>query len=109
MPVTHSDKRYRSWEWVFVCAGCDLLASSERSDAIDDLGGLDTAMVNWRENFEQTEPYIGRTITRHQFDEIQAFIGSVAEDDAELFDLRVREGRARDCHGDLRADAVCFE
>ncbi len=83
-------------------------AASERSDEIDRYGGLETAMVNWRENFEQTEPYIGRTITRHQFDEIQAFVESVAQDDADLFALRVREGRARDCHGDLRADAVCF-
>jgi hypothetical protein len=35
-------------------------------------------------------------------------VEQVAEEDADLFDLRVREGRARDCHGDLRADAVCF-
>jgi aminoglycoside phosphotransferase family enzyme/predicted kinase len=83
-------------------------ASSERSDEIDQYGRLETALVNWRENFEQTEPYIGRTITRHQFDEIQAFVESVAEDDADLFEQREREGRARDCHGDLRADAVCF-
>ncbi|MEX1254479.1 MAG: AAA family ATPase [Dehalococcoidia bacterium] len=86
----------------------DFHAASERSDEIDTYGGLETALVNWRENFEQTEPFIGRTITRHQFDEIQAFIESIAEDDAALFELRVREGRARDCHGDLRADAVCF-
>lgn len=33
MSVTLTPKRYRSWEWVFVCAGCGLLASSERSDA----------------------------------------------------------------------------
>ena len=31
--VTLSRKRY-TWEWVFVCAGCDLLASSRRSDAL---------------------------------------------------------------------------
>jgi hypothetical protein len=30
--VTLSDKR--NWEWVFTCAGCDLLASSERSDTL---------------------------------------------------------------------------
>ena len=82
--------------------------SSERSDEIDGYGGLETALANWHENFAQTEPYIGRTVHRRQFDEIRAFIEEVAEEDAELFAQRVAEGRTRDCHGDLRADAVCF-
>jgi aminoglycoside phosphotransferase family enzyme/predicted kinase len=81
---------------------------SERSSEIDRYGGLETVAANWHENFEQTEPYIGRTITRPQFDEIRTFVENVAEEDADLFEARVREGRARDCHGDLRADAVCF-
>ena len=82
--------------------------ASERSDEIDSYGGLETAMVNWRENFEQTEAYIGRTITQQQFDEIRSYIEMVAQRDGPLFAQRVRDGRARDCHGDLRADAVCF-
>ncbi|MEX0785968.1 MAG: AAA family ATPase [Dehalococcoidia bacterium] len=83
-------------------------ASSERSDEIDSYGSLETAMGNWRENFEQTEAYIGRTVHQHQFDQIRAFVEETAEEDAALFARRVQEGRARDCHGDLRADAVCF-
>jgi hypothetical protein len=83
-------------------------ASSERSAEIDRLGGLETAMVNWRENFEQTEAYIGRTVHQRQFDEVRAFVENVVTAGAELFAQRVREGRARDCHGDLRSDAVCF-
>ena len=84
-------------------------AASERSAQIDRYGGLETAMSNWRENFEQTRSLIGRTISQQQFDEIQAFVERVAARDEGLFQLRVGEGRARDCHGDLRADAVCFE
>ena len=86
----------------------DFHASSERSKEIDRFGGLETALVNWRENFEQTEPYLGRTITHPQLADIRAFVENVAEGDGELFAQRVREGRARDCHGDLRTDAVCF-
>ena len=86
----------------------DFHATAERSDEIDRLGGLDTVMVNWRENFEQTEAYIGRTIDQRQFQEIQAFVEAVVTKDADIFEQRVREGRARDCHGDLRVDAVCF-
>jgi hypothetical protein len=83
-------------------------AASARSPEIDRYGGLETALANWRENFEQTEAYIGRTIHRDQFDDIRAFVRGVAQTDAALFAQRVDEGRARDCHGDLRADAVCF-
>lgn len=83
-------------------------ASSERSDEIDSYGGLETAMLNWRENFEQTEAYIGRTVHQRQFDDIRAFVEETAEEHAALFARRVQEGRARDCHGDLRTDAVCF-
>lgn len=83
-------------------------ARSERRDTIDRYGGLEAAMANWHENFEQTAPYIGRTIHQHQFDDIRAFVETVAEQDAPLFEQRVREGRARDCHGDLRSDAICF-
>jgi len=87
----------------------DFHAASERSDEIDRYGGLETALVNWRENFQQIEPFIGRTITHRQLDDVRAFIENVAEEDADAFALRVREGRARDCHGDLRSDAVCFQ
>jgi aminoglycoside phosphotransferase family enzyme/predicted kinase len=87
----------------------DFHASSERSAEIDAFGGLETAMGNWRENFEQTAPYIGRTVSQAQFQEIKAYVEEVAELDADVFALRVQEGRARDCHGDLRADAVVFE
>ena len=84
-------------------------AATERNDATDELGGLKTITLNWRENFEQTEAYIGRTVTQQQFDEIRRFANRTLAQEASLFQQRVQEGRARDCHGDLRADAVCFE
>lgn len=84
-------------------------STSERSREIDAIGNLETVMANWRENFEQTESFIGRTITQQHFDEIRGFIDDVAAKLGDLFAARVREGRARDCHGDLRADAVCFK
>ena len=83
--------------------------ASERSEEIDRYGGLETAAFNWHENFEQTEAYIGRTIMRPQFDDMRAFVENIVEGDADLFAQRAREGRARDCHGDMRTDAVCFE
>ncbi len=82
---------------------------SERGPEIDALSGLETVATNWRENFEQTESNIGRTVTRAQFDETKRYVDATLEREAALFEQRVRDGKARDCHGDLRADAVCFE
>jgi len=84
-------------------------AAAEASDEIAAFGGLDTVLGNWRENFEQTEPYIGRTIARRQFEEIRAYVDDFSQREADLFAQRVGEGRVRDCHGDLRAEAICFE
>lgn len=83
-------------------------ASSDQSAAIDRAGGFETVAQNWRENFEQTESYISRTITQPEFGDIRAFVEHVLQDDADLFVQRVRDGRVRDCHGDMRTDAVCF-
>jgi aminoglycoside phosphotransferase family enzyme/predicted kinase len=83
-------------------------ASAETGPEIERFGGLETIEGNWRENFEQTEPYVGRTITARQFQEIREYVDGFLERERGLFEARVREGRVRDCHGDLRAEAVCF-
>jgi len=83
-------------------------ASAETGPEIEVFGGLETIGGNWRENFEQTEPYIGRTITVRQFQEIRGYVEGFLEQERDLFEGRVGEGRVRDCHGDLRAEAVCF-
>src|SRR6185295_15826955 len=43
-----------------------------------------------------------------QFDDIKTFVEGVLTGDAGLFAQRVEQGRVRDCHGDMRTDAVCF-
>ena len=83
-------------------------ASSEQSETIDELGGFETAKTNWGENFDQTVAKIGVTISQEEFDGIRDFIDRQLKQSADVFDLRAREGRIRDCHGDMRSDAVCF-
>jgi uncharacterized protein len=84
-------------------------ASAETGPEIEVFGSLETIAGNWRENFEQTEPYVGRTITARQFQETREYMEGFLERERDLFEARVREGRVRDCHGDLRAEAVCFQ
>ncbi len=72
-------------------------------------GSLETVRHNWTENFEQTEPYIGRTLSRKAWEicktEIERFMRAYAD----LFEERVRQGWIRDCHGDLQTDDIFID
>ncbi|MDI6858776.1 MAG: AAA family ATPase [Dehalococcoidia bacterium] len=82
--------------------------TSERSGYIDSFGSEETIRFNWRENFDQTGPYVGRTISRERWQAIRDWVESFLGRERRLLERRVREGRIRDCHGDLRTNAVCF-
>jgi aminoglycoside phosphotransferase family enzyme len=71
-------------------------------------GKLDTIRRNTDENFNQTERYIGVSISWPQFNQIKSYTEDFINSNASLFDKRVKEGRIRDCHGDLHAAHICF-
>ncbi|MFQ6019422.1 MAG: AAA family ATPase [Dehalococcoidia bacterium] len=62
----------------------------------------------WRENFRQWAPYIGYTITPAQDELLREYVRSFLRRRRRLMRRRREELRIRDCHGDLRADAVCI-
>jgi uncharacterized protein len=80
--------------------------TSETDDRIATFGRVSGVKQNWDENFDQTEPYIGRTISRDQFDAIRSYVDGFMRTQRSLIERRADEGRTRDCHGDLRSDAV---
>ncbi len=84
-------------------------AQAETNDYIQSFGKPDAVAANWRENFDQSEPYVGRTISRDQFEKIRSYVNCFLAQDTWLLDNRVKDGRIRDCHGDLRTNAVCFK
>jgi aminoglycoside phosphotransferase family enzyme len=71
-------------------------------------GRLDVISQNCDENFAQTEKYIGISITAEEYHKIKNYTNYFIDSNASLFDKRVREGKIRDCHGDLHAAHVCF-
>jgi aminoglycoside phosphotransferase family enzyme len=81
---------------------------AETSPEIAAFGGLQVIRGNCDENFAQTERYVGTSITTEEYRHIRTYTDSFIEGNAGLFDKRVREGRIRDCHGDLHAAHVCF-
>ena len=81
---------------------------AETNPEIAAFGRLDVIRHNCDENFAQTEKYIGLTIPKANYERIKGYTDNFIDSNASLFDKRVREGKIRDCHGDLHAAHVCF-
>jgi aminoglycoside phosphotransferase family enzyme len=81
---------------------------AETNQEIAVFGKLDVIRQNTDENFAQTEKYIGTSITAEEYQHIKNYTDNFVDSNASLFDKRVREGKIRDCHGDLHAAHVCF-
>ena len=63
---------------------------------------------NTEENFEQTRSYVGRLISSRAYRRIWAYSRSFLERNRDLFNRRIKEGRIRDCHGDLHSGNICL-
>jgi len=81
---------------------------AETNVTISAFGDLDAITKNTEENFTQTEKYIGKTISRENYQHIKDYTDSFIEKNASLFRKRMAEGRIRDCHGDLHVAHICF-
>jgi len=81
---------------------------AETNQKIADFGRLDVIRQNTDENFAQTEKYIGISITAEEYHHIKNYTNDFVASNTSLFDKRVREGKIRDCHGDLHTAHVCF-
>jgi len=81
---------------------------AETSAEISSFGQIKAITRNTDENFDQTEKYIGRTISKDNYQRIKDYTESFVEKHAPLFNKRIKEGRIRDCHGDLHAAHICF-
>jgi len=81
---------------------------AETNQKIAAFGRLDVIRQNTDENFAQTEKYIGTSITAEGYRHIKNYTDNFIDSNASLFDKRVKEGKIRDCHGDLHAAHVCF-
>jgi len=81
---------------------------SARSPDIDRFGSPSAVQYNMEENFRQTESFAGSFLQGEPWEFLRQVSRTFFEHHKEMFALRVREGRIRDGHGDLRADHVYF-
>jgi aminoglycoside phosphotransferase family enzyme len=86
----------------------DFHERAETNQEIAAFGRLDVVRQNTDENFAQTEKYIGVSITAQEYRHIKNYTDNFVASNASLFEKRVKEGKIRDCHGDLHAAHVCF-
>lgn len=83
--------------------------AAETNEEIAAYGRLEKVRFSIDENFAQTEPYLGRTIERSDWEALKGWSERFMAERAHLFAERVALGRIRDCHGDLHTQNVYFE
>jgi aminoglycoside phosphotransferase family enzyme/predicted kinase len=71
-------------------------------------GHPSSAQKIWQDNLADLAPFVGRTIDAGSLAAIRAFGGRFLDRHAGLMLRRAREGRARELHGDLHCEHICF-
>ena len=83
-------------------------AQAATGPRINKFGEPAVIAYNHEENFSRTEALAGRIFPREVFLEIRDFARSFLSRHRGLFLKRIREGRIRDCHGDLHMKNICL-
>jgi aminoglycoside phosphotransferase family enzyme len=73
---------------------------------IGEFGSLPMIETNWRENFEQSEEFIGETIPAESYRLIRERTEDFMRENAAFFAKRVAENRIRECHGDIHSGNI---
>ncbi len=73
---------------------------------IEKWGRVARLRISTDENFRQTGDFVGATISRPAFEAIRLYTNAFYRRHTLLFAARIREGRIRDCHGDLHLDHI---
>ena len=82
-------------------------ASAGRGPEIDQFGSVDSVRTPVTQNFDQTRPYIGRTVSAATHARLRAWSEEFLRTHAALFAERVRAGKIVDGHGDLHLRNMC--
>jgi aminoglycoside phosphotransferase family enzyme/predicted kinase len=87
-------------------AGFYAAAPSDRASLY---GSPDVIRTNLGKNVAEMEPFIGDTMTSDEFRRLQEYHADFFAENSSLLEKRVRDGRVREGHGDLRAEHICLE
>jgi hypothetical protein len=79
---------------------------AETNRRISEFGSLAIIETNWKENFDQTREFVGKTISREDFKLIRERIEHFMKNNVSFFEKRMKGGRVRDCHGDIHSGNI---
>lgn len=79
-----------------------------KAERRDEFGRLEVMKFNTDENFLQTEKYIGITIDKEDYEFIKEKTEDFYRKYSDLFEKRIKDGRIKDGHGDIRLEHVAF-
>ncbi|MGD0915443.1 MAG: gluconokinase [Thermodesulfobacteriota bacterium] len=79
---------------------------AETNDLIKGFAKPERFKQDTDENFEQTEKYLGVTISREAYEEVKQKTNDFFGTKEDLFHRRIHSDRIRDCHGDLRLEHI---
>ncbi len=83
-------------------------ASAERTPEITAYGSLANVGQHVMDNFKQTAPHIGLTVTAERHAALKAFTERFLTHEADRFVDRMAKNKICDCHGDLRLASACY-
>jgi hypothetical protein len=81
-------------------------STAETSDLIKSFAKPERIKQDTDENFEQTQKYIGVTISRDVYEEVKNTTNDFFRTKEKIFHQRIASDRIRDCHGDLRLEHI---
>lgn len=86
----------------------DFHNSARTNTIIAGYGETDVIKKNMEENFTQTVKYIDKTISKDSYERIKRYAENFIIEKADLLLHRMKEGKIKDCHGDIHMEHVCI-
>jgi aminoglycoside phosphotransferase family enzyme len=84
----------------------DFHSKAETNRRISEFGSMTIIETNWKENFAQTEDFVGKTISTEDCKLILERSSDFMKRNVPFFEKRMAEGRVRDCHGDIHSGNI---
>jgi len=81
-------------------------SKAETSARISEFGSRAIIETNWKENFDQTREFVGKTTSMENFNFIRERIDGFMKRNVPLFEKRMADSRVRDCHGDIHSGNI---
>ena len=83
--------------------------NAENNERVDEFGSFFVIERNWRENFEQTQEFINKTISLKKYQLIHKKVNSFMNENSTFLEKRVIDKRIRECHGDIHSGNIFID